>query len=52
MVMLPPFQVDPSWFEDYWYRTQPRRQFAPGFRLAVWIMLVSCGSLLLSHLHY
>jgi len=52
MVMLPPFQVDPLWFEDYWYRTQPRRQFAPGFRLAVWIMLVSCGSLLLSHLHY
>ena len=51
MVMLPPFQVDPSWFEDYWYRTRPRR-FALGFRLAAWTMLVSVGSLLLIHFHY
>jgi hypothetical protein len=52
MVMLPPFQVHPSWFEDYWYRTQPRRRFAPRFRLAVWIMLMSSGSTLLSYFHY
>ena len=39
MVMLPLFQIDPSWFEDYWYRTQPRRRFAPGF--AVWINAAS-----------
>lgn len=51
----PPFEVDPDWYERYWYGERPRpkgrvphRSWA---RVAVLVALFAGGSLLLSQFH-
>ncbi len=51
----PPFEVDPDWYENYWYRERARpkrRTFRRSLaRFAVLVALLAVGSVLLSQFH-
>jgi hypothetical protein len=51
-----PLQVDPKWYENYWYsdRPRPRRRSFGGSvaRFAMLVGLLAGGGLVLSHLHH
>jgi hypothetical protein len=50
-----PFEVDPGWYEKYWYSEQPepkRRAFPDSLApLAVLAVLLAGGGVVLTHVH-
>ena len=52
----PPFNVDPEWYENYWFGARPRpkrRTFGRSMmRFTVLVALVAGGGVLLSQFHH
>ena len=52
--MFPPFNLDPGWFERYWYAAEPKRRSLSRSlaRFAVLVALLAGGGSVLSSHHF